>query len=110
MEMNDAIRALGALAHEHRLSAFRLLIAEGPNGLAAGQIAERLGVPPSTLSFHLSQLALAGLVTARRDSRHVIYAADIEGTRRVLSFLTEDCCNGNPDICAGLTTVPACET
>ena len=108
MEMNDAIRALGALAHEHRLSVFRMLIAEGPNGLAAGTIASRLGVAPSSLSFHLSQLAGAGLLTSRRESRQIIYAADIEGTRRMLGYLTEDCCNGNPDICADLTKAPAC--
>lgn len=108
MEMNDAVRALAALAHGHRLAVFRMLIAEGPNGLAAGEIALRLGLAPSSLSFHLSQLAAAGLVTSRRDSRHVIYAADIEGTRRVLGYLTEDCCNGNPELCGDLTKTPNC--
>ena len=102
METKDAIEAFAALAHPQRLAVFRMLVRTGPNGLAAGEIALRLETPPSSLSFHLSQLERAGLIRSRRQSRHVIYAADIEGTRRLLSFLTEDCCEGRPEICGDL--------
>ncbi len=99
MKSNNAIGALGALAQETRLAVFRLLIKEGPNGLSAGTVAARVGVPPATLSFHLGQLERAGLIRSRRQSRSIIYAADIEGTRRLIAFLTEDCCQGQPEIC-----------
>lgn len=102
MDERTAIEAFAALAHQHRLAAFRMLVQAGPSGLAAGEIAERLSLPPSSLSFHLTQLARAGLVRSQRASRHVIYAVDIEGMRRVLAFLTEDCCGGRPEICGDL--------
>ncbi len=102
MEEKDAIDALGALAQETRLAVFRLLVREGPNGLAAGALAERLGVAPSTLSFHLAQMERAKLLRSWRQSRQVLYAADYEGTRRLIAFLTEDCCQGRPEICGGL--------
>ena len=102
MESLSAIEALSALAHETRLAVFRLLIRQGPDGLPAGSIAERLDVQPSTLSSHLGILTRAGLLRARRQQRQIIYKADIEGTRSLLQFLTEDCCNGHPEICAGL--------
>lgn len=92
METIRAVEALGALAQESRLQVFRLLVRSGPDGLAAGQIGEHVGVPPTTLSFHLSQLSRAGLVTSRRDGRSVIYAADYEGMRRLMQYLTENCC------------------
>ena len=76
MESESAIRALGALAQEHRLALFRLLVQAGPEGLAAGAIAEALGVPASSLSFHLAQLSGAGLIAQRRDGRSLIYSAD----------------------------------
>lgn len=94
-----ALVAFGALAQETRLAVFRLLMRTVPEGLAAGEIAARLDVPPATLSFHLRHLEQAGLVTRRRAQRHVIYAADLEGTRALLRFLTEDCCDGRPEIC-----------
>jgi DNA-binding transcriptional ArsR family regulator len=94
-----ATEALAALAQETRLAVFRLLVREGPTGLAAGAIAERLGVQPSTLSFHLSQLERAGLIRSARAQRQIFYALDVEGTRRLIGFLTEDCCQGNPDLC-----------
>lgn len=97
-----AIMAFNALAHEHRLKVFRMLIRKGPVGLSAGDIAHRLRLPPSSLSFHLGQLERAGLIKSWRQQRRIIYAIDIDGTRRVLTFLTEDCCNGHPEICGGL--------
>ena len=98
----NAIRGLSALAHETRLRVFRTLIVEGPGGLAAGAIAERLGVPPSTLSTHLGLMEGAGLLRRSRVQRQIFYAADIEGIRRLLTFLTEDCCQGRPDLCKAL--------
>jgi DNA-binding transcriptional ArsR family regulator len=102
MESELAVQALAALAQETRLTVFRLLVREGPNGLPAGMIAERVGVPPATLSFHLAQLERASLLTSRRESRQIFYATDYEGTRRLLAFLTEDCCQGHPEICSGI--------
>jgi ArsR family transcriptional regulator len=81
---------------------FRLLIQAGPSGLPAGAIADALGVPPSTLSFHLKELENAGLVRSTRVQRQIIYAPDLEGTRRLLTFLTADCCGGHPEICGGI--------
>ncbi len=107
MEMNDAVAALGALAQETRLRVFRLLMQAGPEGLAAGEIAARLEVQPATLSFHLSQLAQAGLVTAQRDSRRILYAADYAGMRALLTFLTADCCRGRPEVCGDLVALAA---
>ncbi len=102
MEEQDAIDALAALAHRHRLAVFRMLLAVGPEGLAAGEIARRIDLPPSSLSFHLAQLERARLIRSQRESRHVIYAPDIDGTRRLLAYLSEDCCGGRPEICGGL--------
>lgn len=94
MDAPHAIAALGALAHETRLKAFRLLVERGPEGLAAGVLAEALGVPPSSLTFHLHQLAHAGLITQRRLSRQLIYAADFAAMNEVVGYLTENCCGG----------------
>jgi DNA-binding transcriptional ArsR family regulator len=105
MEERAAIEALAALAQETRLRVFRLLIQIGPSGLPAGEIAERMGVPPSTLSFHLRELERAGLLRSWRRQRQILYAADVEGTRRLLTFLTEDCCQGHPEICGDLATI-----
>ncbi len=98
-----AVSALGALAHEHRLAAYRLLVQRGPDGLPAGLIAERLGIPPSSLTFHLQQLLQAGLVTQRRLGRQIIYAADFASMNGLVGYLTENCCGGQA-ICA-----PACK-
>jgi ArsR family transcriptional regulator, arsenate/arsenite/antimonite-responsive transcriptional repressor len=95
METNDAVAALGALAHENRLEVFRLLVQAGPEGLPAGQIAERLKLASPTLSFHLAQLKHAGLVQARRDGRSLIYAGDYDGMNDLMGFLTENCCAGS---------------
>lgn len=101
MDDEAAISALSALAQEHRLRVFRLLVREGPSGLAAGEIAERLAVAPSALSFHLAHLERAGLVTSWRVKRNIYYAIRVDGMRRLLAFLTEDCCEGRPEICGG---------
>lgn len=94
MTADDTIRALGALAQEHRLAAFRLLVQAGPEGMAAGALAEALGVPPSSMSFHLAQLTHAGLITQRRQSRSLIYAADYAAMNALMGYLTENCCGG----------------
>lgn len=106
MEPAHVIRALGALAQEHRLAAFRLLVEAGPEGLAAGAVAETLGLAPSSLSFHLAQLANAGLVTQRRASRRVIYAADYAAMNDLMGYLTANCCGGAS--CAEADTAAAC--
>ncbi len=101
------IRALGALAQEHRLAAFRLLVQAGDEGIAAGTIAETIGVPPSSMSFHLAQLANAGLVTQRRESRSIIYAADYAVMNGLMAYLTENCCGGLPcDAAAAAACTP----
>jgi DNA-binding transcriptional ArsR family regulator len=100
MEQNDAVTALGALAHEGRLAAFRLLVQAGDDGLPAGEIARRLEMRPNTLSANLNVLSHAGLATSRRDGRSIVYSADYDRMRGLLSFLTEDCCGGRPEICA----------
>jgi ArsR family transcriptional regulator len=102
MEHDDAVLAFTALGHGTRLGILRLLVQRGPSGLAAGAIAEELGVVASTLSFHLKELERAGLLTSWRRQRQIFYAADFEGLRRLLTFLTEDCCGGRPEICGGL--------
>ena len=99
MEPKDAVAAFAALAHDHRLAVFRLLMEAGPNGVTAGDIAARVGVPPSTLSSHLAQLERAGLLRSWRRQRFVHYAADFEGARSVIAFLTEACCRGRPELC-----------
>jgi ArsR family transcriptional regulator, arsenate/arsenite/antimonite-responsive transcriptional repressor len=89
-----AVGALAALAHESRLSIFRLLVQAGPAGLAAGEIAATLGIPAPTLSFHLKDLAAAGLVSSSRDGRFVRYAADLQRMGSLLAYLTRNCCQG----------------
>jgi len=96
MEMNQAIRALAALAQETRLSAFRLLVQAGEEGVSAGTLAERLGVANATLSFHLKELSHAGLIRSRQESRHIYYSADFAAMNTLLQFLTENCCGGVP--------------
>ena len=96
METTDAVNALAALAQNHRLAVFRLLVAAGPDGLSAGDIAARLGVAPNTLTFHLDRLRHAALVTVRRDGRSMIYAARFDAMKDLLGFLT-DYANGVKD-------------
>ncbi len=92
MDQGAAVAALGALAHGHRLAIYRMLVERGPTGLAAGVIAERLGLAPSSLTFHLQHLHRAGLIEQRRASRQLIYAADFGRMRALVGFLTENCC------------------
>lgn len=96
MENKDAVVALAALAQESRLAAYRLLVQAGPSGLAASRIAEALGMAPSSLSFHLKELAHANLVVPRQEGRFVIYAVQFETMNALLGFLTQNCCGGNP--------------
>ena len=102
MDMFAAIEGFSALAQETRLAAFRLLVEAGPDGLPAGEVARALDVPHNTLSSHLAQLSRAGLVTARREGRQVIFAADFAGMRGLIAYLVEDCCRGRPEACAPL--------
>lgn len=103
----DYVTTLAALANDLRLSVFRLLMRTGPDGLPAGDIATALDVPPSTLSAHLAQMCRAGLLTATRHHRQILYAADVEGTRDLIAFLTDDCCQGRPEVC-GYGPAPMC--
>ena len=105
MKTTDAVSALSALAQETRLAVFRLLVEQGAAGLAAGEIAERIGIAPAALSFHLKELAHARLVKSRQEGRYVFYSADFAAMNRLLAFLTENCCaadggNCGPDACA----------
>ncbi|MGD9968177.1 MAG: ArsR/SmtB family transcription factor [Hyphomonadaceae bacterium] len=94
MNVPETISALSALAHEHRLAIYRLLVQAGPEGKAAGEIAEALELPPSSLSFHLAHLTRSGLLSQRRESRSLIYSADFEQMNALVGFLTENCCGG----------------
>jgi|SRR5580700_5922082 ArsR family transcriptional regulator len=106
METIDAVTALAALAQENRLEVFRLLVQAGPDGMAAGHVAERLGLAPNTLTFHFDRLRTAGLVTVRRDGRSMIYATRFETMNELLAFLTENCCQGAAEACA---PAPVCK-
>ncbi len=92
--MTQAVDALAALANESRLSIYRLLVEAGPQGRAAGRIAEELELPPATLSFHLAHLARTGLVKSRQDGRFVIYSTDFRNMNELVGYLTENCCGG----------------
>ncbi len=107
METKAAVAALAALAQESRLAIFRTLVQAGPTGLAAGRIGELTGIAPSSASFHLKELAYAGMVDARQAGRFVIYTANFATMNALLGFLTENCCGGNP--CTPVCT-PACAT
>jgi len=106
MKKLKAIAALASLAQETRLEIFRLLVQNGPQGLAAGEIGERLGLPSPTLSFHLSHLKHAGLVKSRRQSRSIIYSADFATMSGVMAYLTENCCGGRSELCAPAACAP----
>lgn len=111
MDPKRVVDALGALAHEHRLAAYRLLVEAGPEGLPAGFVADRLRLPPSSLTFHLQQLLRAGLITQRRRSRQMIYAAEFGQMNRLLSYLSENCCGrdaaGSVSLCNPARPTPS---
>lgn len=110
MTSADAISALAALAQATRLDTFRRLVAAGPDGIAAGELARAVGVPPNTMSAHLSTLANSGLVRGERQSRSIIYRADLDGFRALTRYLLQDCCGGRPEICEPLIAeiTPCC--
>lgn len=107
MNEPDVVKALGALAQETRLKLFRLLVVAGQAGLTPGVVAERLDVAPTALSFHLKELSHAGLVTAERDGRNIIYRAEFRAMDGLLAFLTAECCQGQPCL---TTTLPTCSS
>jgi ArsR family transcriptional regulator, arsenate/arsenite/antimonite-responsive transcriptional repressor len=100
MKTPNVIAALGALAHEHRLAVYRLLVERGPDGLPAGAIAERIGLVPSSLTFHVQALQRAGLITQRRLSRQLFYAADYSAMNALVGYLTDNCCGQDEHACA----------
>lgn len=99
MDEQQALMAFAALSQETRLKIVRLLVQVGPEGLAAGALAEAVEVSPSNVSFHLKELERAGLAASRRDSRSIVYSADFAALGGLIRFLTEDCCSGRPEIC-----------
>jgi len=103
MQTTKAIAALSALAQESRLAVFRLLVQAGPEGMAATKISEQIGIPASSLSFHLKEMLHAGLVTSKQESRFVIYSANFTTMSELIGFLTDNCCGGNP-------CIPVCPT
>jgi ArsR family transcriptional regulator, arsenate/arsenite/antimonite-responsive transcriptional repressor len=100
MDRSDAVAALAALAQEHRLEVYRLLVQAGPAGMAAGGVANALEIAPNTLSFHFDRLRHAGLVSVARQGRSLIYAARYETMNNLLGYLTDNCCGGRPQLCA----------
>jgi ArsR family transcriptional regulator len=110
MENTQAIDALSALAQTTRLDTFRLLVSREPEGVAAGELARLVAVPQNTMSTHLAILARAGLVLGERQSRSIVYRADLERFREVTLFLLRDCCGGRPEVCAPLIAdlTPCC--
>ena len=99
MEIKAAATALAALAQETRLAIYRLLVEAGPEGMAAGRVGEALEVPGATLSFHLKELARAGLVSSRQEKQFIYYAADFKRMAELMTFLTQNCCQGMPQEC-----------
>lgn len=110
MESEAAILALAALAQSTRLDVFRLLVKHEPEGLAAGDIAKALAVPQNTMSSHLAVLSRAGLVSAQRFSRSIVYRADLARFQQVMLFMLRDCCDGRPEVCAPVieSLTPCC--
>jgi DNA-binding transcriptional ArsR family regulator len=104
MNSSQAVTALGALAHEYRLSIYRMLVEAGPEGLNAGTLATRLKLPPSSLTFHVQHLHRAGLITQQRKSRELIYSTDFDVMNGLVGYLTENCCGGKGE------TASVCET
>src|SRR5215470_11120374 len=107
MDKIDAVAALAALAQEHRLEVYRLLVQAGPEGMAAGEVAAALDLAPNTLSFHFDRLRHAGLVSVARQGRSLIYAARYETMTNLLGYLTENCCGGKPEVCQPAACAPS---
>ena len=99
MELQEATAALSALAQTSRLELFRLLVKSGADGMVAGEISEELEIPKPTLSFHLKELTATGLISSERHGRSITYRINVDGIRGLMDFLTEDCCQGRPDLC-----------
>ncbi|MFA7307952.1 MAG: metalloregulator ArsR/SmtB family transcription factor [Hyphomicrobium sp.] len=99
MKDKAAVEMLGALAHEHRIKIFRLLVKAGPSGVPSSDIADAVGISPTGASFHLKELDRAGLLVSTRQGRFIRYAVQFEGMRQLLTYLTEDCCQGQPELC-----------
>jgi ArsR family transcriptional regulator len=112
MKIETAVTRLAALAQNSRLAVFRLLVRQGPAGMPAGQIAERLGVAPNALSFHLKELSNAGLLKSRQEGRFIYYSPDFKAMNALLGYLTENCCAGSPaaaECAAPVATVACCD-
>jgi ArsR family transcriptional regulator len=112
METNDALGVFAALSQPTRLETFRLLMKHEPDGLPAGEVARRLGVPQNTMSSHLAILTRAGLIDSERQSRSIIYRAVVDRVRELASYLVRDCCGGRPELCGSLVAefTPCCAT
>ncbi|MDL2408815.1 metalloregulator ArsR/SmtB family transcription factor [Rhizobium calliandrae] len=108
MDERQALASFGALSQETRLQIVRMLVVSGPEGMAAGSIAEKLDVSPSNVSFHLKELDHAGLVSQQREARSIIYTANYDALGGLVRFLMEDCCGGHPEICAPVKAAPTC--
>ncbi len=108
MDIKSAVSALEALAHETRLSVFRLLVQAGPAGLTAGAIADHLETRQNTMSSHLAKLHRAGIVTSERDGRHIIYRADFDAVGGLIVYLMKDCCGGNSQVCKPVAASISC--
>jgi ArsR family transcriptional regulator, arsenate/arsenite/antimonite-responsive transcriptional repressor len=106
LDSSRTVQALGALAHETRLAVYRMLVERGPDGLSAGIIADRLNLPPSSLTFHVQHLHRAGLVTQRRVGRQLIYAADYAAMNGLIATLTENCCSRGATLQCGVAAEP----
>jgi DNA-binding transcriptional ArsR family regulator len=109
MDERQALIAFGAMSQETRLKIVRLLVKAGPDGMAAGNIADAAAVSASNVSFHLKELERGGLVAARRDARSIVYSAQYDALSGLIRFLMEDCCAGNPAICQPALTPSCCE-
>ncbi len=108
MKSRQALAAFAALSQETRLGVIRLLVREGPDGIAAGVIAQKAKCSPSNTTFHLKELEKSGLIEARREAQSIIYSADFDALRNLIGFLMNDCCGGRPEICAPVLAAPSC--
>ena len=108
MNSQLAVQKLSALAQESRLNIFRLLVIQGDKDLCAGEISEVTGISANTLSFHLKELVTADLITSRKEGRNIFYSLNTSGYRKLLSFLTEDCCAGRPELCSPINLNKGC--